>query len=112
MGIAIWYFVAQGYTVSVPLTDSQDYDLIIDTAEWLKSVQVKTTRYKKYGKYVANLKISWGNKSWEKTKLFTENNSDYLFILTEDWTKYLIPNINLPWRSIMLNEDKNQYIVS
>ena len=33
MGIAIGYFVAQGYTVSVPLTDSQDYDLIIDTSE-------------------------------------------------------------------------------
>ncbi len=112
MWIAIGYFVAQGYTVSVPLTDSQDYDLIIDADDGLKSVQVKTTRYKKYGKYVANLKISGGNKSGEQTKLFTENRSDYLFILTEDWTKYLIPNINLPWRSIMLNEDKDKYIVS
>lgn len=111
MGIAIGYFVAQGYTVSVPLTDSQDYDLIIDTSEWLKSVQVKTTRYTKYGKYVVNLKVSGWNKSGEKTKLFTENKSDYLFVLTEAGTKYLIPNINLPWRSLMLNEDKDKYIV-
>lgn len=112
MGIAIWYFVAQGYTVSVPLTDSQDYDLIIDTSEWLKSVQVKTTRFKKLDKYIVNLKVSGWNRTGTTTKLFTENNSDFLFVLTEQGTKYLIPNINLPWRSLMLGKQQDKFIVS
>lgn len=112
MGIAIWYFVAQGYTVSVPLTDSQDYDLIIDTSGWLKSVQVKTTRFKKLDKYIVNLKVSGWNRTGTTTKLFTENNSDFLFVLTEQGTKYLIPNINLPWRSLMLGKQQDKFIVS
>ena len=45
MCYAIAYFSKMGYTVSIPITDSQDYDLIIDNGTLLK-VQVKTTRCK------------------------------------------------------------------
>lgn len=30
LGVAIGWFTTHGYTMSVPLTDSQDYDLIVD----------------------------------------------------------------------------------
>ena len=30
LGIAIGYFSTNGYTVSIPLNDTQDYDLLID----------------------------------------------------------------------------------
>ena len=30
LGIAIAYFSTNGYTVSIPLNDTQDYDLLID----------------------------------------------------------------------------------
>ena len=30
LGIAIAYYSANGYTVSIPLNDTQDYDLIVD----------------------------------------------------------------------------------
>jgi hypothetical protein len=46
MGVAIGYFAARGITVCIPLTDSQDYDLVIDLDDVLKKVQVKTTTSK------------------------------------------------------------------
>ncbi len=30
LGIAIAYYTSNGYTVSIPLNDTQDYDLIVD----------------------------------------------------------------------------------
>ncbi len=30
LGIAIAYFSVNGYTVSIPLNDTQDYDLVIE----------------------------------------------------------------------------------
>lgn len=37
----LWHIFSKiGYTVSVPITDSQDYDLIVDNGALLK-VQVK-----------------------------------------------------------------------
>lgn len=45
--IAICCFAKLWYTVSIPLTDSQDYDLVVDFEWKLNKIQVKTTRYKK-----------------------------------------------------------------
>ena len=30
LGVAIAYYSSNGYTVSIPLNDTQDYDLIVD----------------------------------------------------------------------------------
>lgn len=30
LGIAIAYFTTHGYTVSIPLNDTQDYDLVVE----------------------------------------------------------------------------------
>jgi HJR/Mrr/RecB family endonuclease len=46
MCYAIAYFSKMGYTVNIPITDSQDYDLIIDREGKLLKVQVKTTKFK------------------------------------------------------------------
>ena len=48
MCYAIAYFSKLGYTISIPITDSQDYDLIIDNGIELLKVQVKTTKFKRY----------------------------------------------------------------
>ena len=40
LGVAIGHFTLNGYIVSVPLNDSQDYDLIVD-CRTLYKVQVK-----------------------------------------------------------------------
>lgn len=38
MAYAIAYYSKLGYTISIPLTDSQDYDLIVDTGTDLLKV--------------------------------------------------------------------------
>lgn len=93
LGVAIAWFVENGYTVSVPLNDNQPYDLIADKNEGLKRVQVKTTQYKEKGteNYTVLLKSVRSNKTVNKIKKFDANSCELVFILTEDKTKYLIP---------------------
>lgn len=39
--MAIAYFSTNGYTVSIPLNDTQDYDLVVEKDNILQTVQVK-----------------------------------------------------------------------
>ena len=60
LGQAIGYFTSLGFTVSVPLTDSQEYDLIVDNGFSLNRVQVKRCTYKRKGNYVLNSRrVKW-----------------------------------------------------
>ena len=91
LGIAIAYYSSNGYTVSIPLNDTQDYDLIVDKDNKLKKVQVKSTACKtKYGNYQVALKSSGGTKG-KTYKTVIETNVDELFILTEDMSMYILP---------------------
>lgn len=91
LGIAIGYFSTNGYTVSIPLNDTQDYDLLIDKNNQIRSVQVKYTTCKtKYGNYQVALKSCGGTKGVEyKTVIDTQ--VDFLFIATDNIDMYLIP---------------------
>ena len=91
LGIAIGYFSTNGYTVSIPLNDTQDYDLLIDKNNQIKSVQVKYTTCKtKYGNYQVALKSCGGTKGITY-KTLIDTNVDYLFIATDQLDMYLIP---------------------
>ena len=82
IAIAIAYFSTNGYTVSIPLNDTQDYDLIIDKDNRLQRVQVKTTGCKtKYGNYQVALKSCGGTKG-STYKTVIDTNVDLLFIVT------------------------------
>lgn len=91
LGIAIAYFSTNDYVVSIPLNDTQDYDLVIEKDSNLKSVQVKYTSCKtKYGNYQVALKSCGGTKGTTyKTVINTK--VDYLFIVTDNIEMYLIP---------------------
>ena len=92
MCYAIAYYSKLGWTISIPVTDSQDYDLIVDTGTKLLKVQVKTTTQKSnYGVYIANLKTCGGNRSGDTIKTFESNQSDLIFILTDSGDCYSIP---------------------
>lgn len=114
LGVAISYFCICGYNVSIPLTDSQDYDLIVEIDNILSRVQVKTTYSKTpYGIFTATLKTSGGNKSGYNIKNFNPDNVNYLFILTEDNDQYFIPcNPNIPKTSINLDKKYNKFKVN
>ena len=63
LGIAIAYFTTNGYTVSIPLNDTQDYDLIAEQGGSLKTIQVKSTSCKnKNGTFQVALKSCGGTK--------------------------------------------------
>lgn len=53
---AIRWFGLRGWSISMPLIDSQPYDLVVDDGGWLYRVQVKTTtRRTRYGVFVVQL---------------------------------------------------------
>lgn len=91
LGIAIAYYSANGYTVSIPLNDTQDYDLIVDKDNVLKKVQVKAISCKtKYDKYQVALKSCGGTKG-KTYKTVIETNIDELFIVTDTMNIFIIP---------------------
>ena len=113
LGSAISYFTSKGLTVSIPLTDSQDYDLIVDM-DGLKRVQIKTTRYRKpSGNFGVNLRVNGGNRSGiDKTKFFDKTKVELLYVLTEENDRYLIPTHIMTQRnSLSLNKKYDNFKV-
>lgn len=91
LGIAIAYYSANGYTVSIPLNDTQDYDFIVDKDNILKKIQVKATSCKtKYNKYQVALKSCGGTKG-ETYKTVVDTNIDEVFIVTDSLELFKIP---------------------
>ena len=87
LGIAIAYYSTNGYTVSIPLNDTQDYDLIVDKNNVLKKVQVKATSCKtKYNKYQVALKSCGGTKGETYKTMIDEG-----FIVTDTMEMFIIP---------------------
>ena len=101
LGMAIGYFATNGYTVSIPLNDTQDYDLIIDKNNIIKKVQVKSTSCRtKYGNYQVPLKSCGGTKG-KTYKTVIETKIDELFIVLEDLSIYVIPIEEIKNRSTL-----------
>jgi len=110
LGQAIAWFTRNSFTVSIPLTDSQDYDLIVDKEGKLFRVQVKTASYKnQYGIYEVSLTVKGGNRSGTgKIKRFDKSKVDLLFILTSDNEVYMLPS-NVVGNSVNLGNKVRQY---
>ena len=92
LGMAIAYFASQGYTVSIPLNDTQNYDLVIEKNNTLQTVQVKSSGcINKSGHFQVALKSCGGTKG-KTYKTFKQTNVDLLFIFLQDSSMYLIPS--------------------
>lgn len=101
LGMAIAYFSMNAYTVSIPLNDTQDYDLIIEKYGKLETVQVKATGCKrKNGNYQVALR-SYGGTKGSTYKTVVDTNIDYLFILNKDKEIYLIPKNEIKNRNTL-----------
>ena len=91
LGMAIAYFTTSGYIVSIPLNDTQDYDLIVEKENRLQRVQVKATGcIGKGGNYQVALKSCGGTKG-KTYKTLIDTNIELIFILTGQKEMYLIP---------------------
>lgn len=110
MGYAIAKLTELGYNISIPITDSQDYDLIADLVGVLLKVQVKTTSYKdKKSEYYM---VALRTKTYNKLKSFTDSDCDLLFVLTESGQMYLIPKNEIKVRNgLTLTTEFDKYSV-
>lgn len=107
VGAAIAWFTSHGHTVSIPLTDSQSYDLVIDAGELLR-VQVKTTTCKE-NRWEVGLRTCGGNRSGTGKSKVMSTTVDLLFVLRGDGAMYLIPAAGIAGvSSICLNAPKWQ----
>jgi len=92
LGRAIYEIQKMGGRISIPMTENQKYDLVVELEKKLYKVQIKTTGYKKEsGNYAASLKTTGGNQSFNTTKLREEGDYDYLFVLCSNNDCYMIP---------------------
>lgn len=98
LGKAIEYFTSKCIPISLPLNDTQPYDLIADFNGSLQRIQVKTTRFTEtQGKsYAVQLRNCGGNRTGKARAVPFDNTScDYLFVYTAANKMYLIPSKNI-----------------
>jgi hypothetical protein len=82
---AIATFTKFGYDVSLPITESAHYDLIVDNNNELKRVQVKFSGYKE-----VDLRRVHSNSRGYVVKKSQKNSYDWLYILKAEGKEYLI----------------------
>lgn len=86
LGAAIAWFTRNQYTVCLPLTDSQDYDLIVEKNDQLQRVQVRSSRTDTIG-----LRVLGGNSKRNFVhRLGTDLKYDLLFAVCSTG-QYVIP---------------------
>lgn len=87
MSIGIAYFGANGYTVSIPLNDTQWYDFIVEKDGIFQTVQCKATGSKDN---TISLKSCGGTKGASYDTVINHP-TDLLFCLDKEQNMYVIP---------------------
>lgn len=109
LAAAIGYFGMNGYTVSIPLNDTQEYDLLVDNGNNILKISVKATSQRsQYGVSIVSLRNTGGTSGviYRREK---DKNNDYVFVINELEEKWLLPKEILTSNSINLGEKYNQY---
>lgn len=90
---AIHHFVSEGYTVSIPLSDTARYDLVIEKDGAFRAVQCKYAGYEgNPGIFSVPLYVSGGNRSAGSHRIrYQAGDFDLLFILCANGRAYAIP---------------------
>ena len=86
--MAITYFTEQGYTISLPLNDTQWYDMIIEKEGKFETVQCKFTASKDNCVF---LKSCGGTKGTIYDSILNHSELDYLFCSDINGNMYNIP---------------------
>jgi hypothetical protein len=90
---AIKHFVSAGYTVSIPLTDTAKYDMVVERGGVFQAVQCKYAGYEgNPGIFSAPLYVSGGNRSAGNRRIsYQSGDFDLLYILCANGRAYKIP---------------------
>lgn len=94
---AIFIFTTLGYNISVPITESAQYDLIIENGEGIFKIQVKYT-----SKDQIDLRRIHSNSKGYVVKKYT-GGFDWLFIYHADKGDYLIKESLINRSTININ---------
>ena len=113
LSIAIGYYGSKGYTVCLPLNDTQDYDLIIDKGNYLQKVQVRCTgRVNKRGRYEVSVKSCGGTCGTVYSRV-KETDIDILFVVCTNGWLFEIPKEKITQNStINLFNEKSKFSCS
>lgn len=90
LSAAIAYFGMNGYSVSIPLNDTQWYDLIIEKDGKFETVQCKATGSKN-GNIDFRTTIGAGSNKMQTSYKLTDTPIDILFCLNQNKTMFCIP---------------------
>lgn len=82
---AIATFTAMGFDVSLPLTESAPYDLIVDAKGFLRRVQCKFS-----SKSYVDLRRVHSNAQGYVVKKYSANDYDWLYVFTAKGKEYII----------------------
>lgn len=112
LALAIAYYGANGYVVSLPLNDTQDYDLIVDNGR-LQKVQAKFSSQKsKQGHQIVPLRSLGGTKGTVYKRL-NKTKVDYIFCANENGEFWEIPTKIVTQTNILtLNAGYDKYKVA
>jgi PD-(D/E)XK endonuclease len=79
--------------VAIPIAHSPDWDLVAELDGRLLRVQVKTSRFRRHGRWEVRVSTSGGNQSWNGlVKRLDPSKYDYLFVHVADGTRWFIPS--------------------
>lgn len=109
LALAIGYFGSHGYTVSIPLNDTQDYDLLVDDGNQILKISVKATaQIASSGVSIVSLRNTGGTKGTVYGRE-VDKNIDFVFVVNNKSEMWLLPKIILTTNSMSLGEKYNQY---
>ena len=92
VGESIAYFIGKGYTVLLPISDCDKYDVAFDQEGVIKRVQCKYSSDKeKSGAFIVELRTFGGYKQKTYHTKYLKDDFDYLFIFCSNRDKYVIP---------------------
>ena len=87
MAIGIAYFGCNGYTVNIPLNDTQWYDFVAEKDGVFYTVQCKST-----GSDKNNIELkSQGGTNGQPYDSILDHNLDFLFCLDKNMNMFVIP---------------------
>lgn len=88
LSMAINYFTVQGYTVLLPLNDTQWYDMMVEKNNQIYTVQCKATMTEDG---TISLRSCGGTNGGVYDSILNHPELDYLFCVNKDYDCWLIP---------------------
>lgn len=88
LSMAINYFTLKGYTVSIPMNDTQWYDLIVQKNGIFQTVQCKATQTENGS---IDFRSTGGTSGKVYDNLLNHSELDWLFCVNKNYQMWLIP---------------------